>query len=431
MERDSKRLRNSMIYSVFVRNHTNEGTFRGLEKDLERIRNLGTDIIWLMPIYPIGRVSRKGTLGSPYAIQDYRGINPEYGTMEDFLSLVGKIHKFGMKCILDIVYNHTSPDNVLVKEHPEWFYKKSEGGFGNKTSDWTDVIDLDYKNRELWQYQIDTLKFWAEMVDGFRCDVASLVPVEFWNEARRAVEEVRPGCIWLAETVHPGFIIENREQGFIGHSDCEIYQAFDITYDYDIRSAWERCLKGEITLNTYLSAIGQQESMYPEDYCKLRFLENHDNPRAADMISDKRKLVNWMVFSCLLKGTALIYAGQERMMKHAPGLFDKDVLNWEGDNDLSSLIQKLSRIKRDDLFREGRFSATAQEEAGTILMRYEKKTEGILIIANVGYKAECIITNLPEGIYKDELTDLEIPIRNGEITMTGEPLVIRYHRQSM
>lgn len=431
MERDSKRLRNSMIYSVFVRNHTIEGTFLGLEKDLKRIRDLGTDIIWLMPIYPIGRVNRKGTLGSPYAIQDYRGINPEYGTMEDFRFLVEKIHRLEMKCILDIVYNHTSPDSVLVKEHPEWFYKKPDGGFGNKTIEWTDVVDLDYKNRELWQYQIDTLKFWAEMVDGFRCDVAPLVPVEFWIEARKAVEQVRPGCIWLAETVHPDFIIGNREQGFTAHSDCELYQAFDITYDYDIRSVWEGYLKGEITLNTYLNAIRQQESTYPADYCKLRFLENHDNPRAAGMISDKRKLVNWMVFSFLLKGTALVYAGQEMMMKHTPGLFDRDVLHWEDDNDLSGLIQKLSRIKRDNLFREGRFTVKAQEEAGTILMRYEKEAEGILIIANVEDKAERIITDLREGIYKDELTNLEILVKNGEITMTGEPLVIRYRQQTM
>ena len=162
--------RNQVIYSVFVRNHTPEGTFEGVRRDLPRIQALGADIIWLLPIHPIGETARKGTLGSPYAISDYRAVNPEYGTLEDFRRLVEEIHALGMKCIIDVVYHHTSPDSLLAREHPHWFYRREDGSFGNKVGDWSDIIDLDYRDRALWEYQIETLCYWAGMVDGFRCD---------------------------------------------------------------------------------------------------------------------------------------------------------------------------------------------------------------------------------------------------------------------
>ena len=186
-------LRNMVLYSVFVRNHG--GSFSAVEKDIPRIKSLGVDAIWLLPIHPIGRAQRKGTLGSPYAIADYRQVNPEYGTLEDFKRLADEIHSQGMKLMIDVVFHHTSPDSVLVRQHPEWFYRKEDGSFGNHVGDWSDVIDLDYSHKDLWTYQIDTLKMWAEIVDGFRCDVAPLVPLAFWKKARVEVEKVRPGCI--------------------------------------------------------------------------------------------------------------------------------------------------------------------------------------------------------------------------------------------
>ena len=170
-------LRNQVMYSVFVRQYSREGTFAKVEEDLDRIRALGVDVIWFLPIHPIGKKCRKGSLGSPYAIADYRAVNPEFGTLEDFRRLVAAIHARGMKCIIDVVYNHTSPDSWLAQNHPEWFYHKPDGSFGNRIGDWSDIIDLDYGNRALWAYQIETLKFWAGIVDGFRCDVAPLVPL--------------------------------------------------------------------------------------------------------------------------------------------------------------------------------------------------------------------------------------------------------------
>ncbi len=178
--------------------------------------------------------NRKGSLGSPYAISDYRAINPEFGDIDDFKRLCDDIHAKGMKVIIDCVYNHTSPDSVLAREHPDWFYHKANGDFGNKVGDWSDVIDLDYSHQELWDYQIETLCMWAKYVDGFRCDVAPMVPVAFWQKAREAVAKVRPGAIWLAESGDPGFIRFLRTKGAVGGSDSELYSAFDMTYDYDI-----------------------------------------------------------------------------------------------------------------------------------------------------------------------------------------------------
>ena len=183
------KLQNQIIYSVYVRNHTPEGTFRAVIPDLDRIRALGTDIIWFLPIHPIGVEGKKGTLGCPYANRDYRSVNPAYGTMDDFKELVREIHTRGMKCMIDVVYNHTSPDSTLYHEHPDFFYRNADGKPGNKMGDWSDVIDLDYRNKALWDYQIESLKFWAGIVDGFRCDVASFVPLEFWRAAREAVRQ--------------------------------------------------------------------------------------------------------------------------------------------------------------------------------------------------------------------------------------------------
>lgn len=198
----STALREQVIYSVYVRNHTPEGTFRAVIPVLTAsARWNGYRLVHAHP--PHRREGQEGSLGCPYANRDYGTVNPEYGTLEDFKALVDAIHARGMKCIIDVVYNHTSPDAVYVTEHPEFYYRKPDGRFGNKTADWTDVIDLDYSCAALWDAQIQHLCYWAGIVDGFRCDVASLVPVEFWKKAREAVEKVHPGCIWLCRIGAP------------------------------------------------------------------------------------------------------------------------------------------------------------------------------------------------------------------------------------
>ena len=238
MAKDTRlNLRNEIIYCIYVRNHTPEGTFAAIIPDLQRIRGLGADIIWFMPIHPIGETKRKGVEGSPYAIKDYRAVNPAYGTMDDFKELAAAIHDLGMKVMIDVVYNHTSPDSRLVEQHSEWFYRRPNGEMGNKVGEWYDIVDLDYSHSDLWDYQIETLKQWASIVDGFRCDVASLVPLDFWVRARKEVAEVKEGVVWLAESVHPSFLRMNRDRGNVGHSDSELYEAFDIGIITPIKAA--------------------------------------------------------------------------------------------------------------------------------------------------------------------------------------------------
>lgn len=324
----STSIRNLVIYSVFVRNHTPEGTFRAVIPDLPRIHALGTDVVWLMPIHPIGEKNRKGTLGSPYANRDYRTVNPEYGTMSDFRALVDAIHAEGMKCMIDVVYNHTSPDSVLFEEHPEFFFRKPNGEPGNHVGDWSDVIDLDYNVSALWDYQIETLCQWARIVDGFRCDVASFVPVEFWKRARAEVAKVRPGCLWLAETVHRSFGAACRAAGMTCARDSEAFEAFDMEYEYDIQEAFVRYLKGEIPLSCYLDLLDFQENIYPQNYDKLRFLENHDVPRIASHVKSESDLRNHTAMLYFNKGTTLVYAGQEAACSHLPSLFDRDTVDW-------------------------------------------------------------------------------------------------------
>lgn len=195
-----------------------------------------------------------------------------------------------MKCIIDVVYNHTSPDSNLSVEHPEFFYRKPDGNFGNKVGDWSDIIDLDYSNKELWQYQIDSLVMWAKIVDGFRCDVASFVPVEFWKQAREAVAKVNPDCIWLAESVHSSFNVFSRKSGIYTASDYELFDAFDMEYDYDIREVFDKYLKGETSLSHYLDMFNYQEAIYPQNYDKMRCLETTISHESATMLRKRATL---------------------------------------------------------------------------------------------------------------------------------------------
>jgi len=417
-------LRSDVIYSVYVRNHTSEGTFRAVIPDLDRIKALGTDIIWFLPIHPIGVKGKKGSLGCPYANRDYRTVNPEYGTMEDFKALVDEIHARGMKCIIDVVYNHTSPDSILTQEHPEFFYRKPDGSMGNRVGDWTDVVDLDYGCRELWDYQIQSLVMWAQIVDGFRCDVASFVPVEFWCEAREAVERVRPGAIWLAETVHSGFGQFSRMNGMYSANDYEMFRAFDMEYDYDVREVFDKYLKGEIRLSHYIDMLNFQECLYPMNHIKMRCLENHDQPRICHFVKDEKALVNYTAMLYFLKGTTLIYAGQEYCCDHVPSLFEKDVFSRGTGKDISSLLRRLYEVKRSALSCEDGFRGSADDEQDVaILERDDGKSRKLGVFSLRGVPAE-VKVELPDGEYRNLLDDSVVKVSGGVLNCTGDPILL-------
>ncbi|MBO7703802.1 MAG: alpha-amylase [Solobacterium sp.] len=416
-------LRSQVIYQIFTRNYK-DGTFRAVEADLDRIRTLGADWIYLLPIQPSGEVNRKGSMGSPYAIKDYRAIDPVQGTMEEFISLCKTAHQKGLKVMLDVVYNHTSPDSVLSREHPEWFYHKPDGSFGNRVGEWWDVIDLDYSDHGLWEYQIDTLKMWAEYVDGFRCDVAPMIPLEFWLEAREAVEAVRPGCVWLAEAVEPEFIRINRMSGLKTASDGELYQAFDICYDYDVYFRMQSVMAGTSRLEDYLERVNLQEMIFPENYIKLRCLENHDRMRAADLILDERALRNWTAWNYFQKGTVMLYAGQEYEAVHHPTLFDHDPVNFETGKDLTELLVTLKMIKQNPVFRDGFFEAKAIGQ-GVIYaeLRNPAGKRAVGIFAVNGFRSP-IRTDLPYGYYENAVDGSVIEVFDQVLRFDGEPVIL-------
>lgn len=421
----SNAVRDLVIYSVFVRNHTAEGTFRAVIPDLPRIRSLGTDVVWLMPIHPIGEARRKGTLGSPYAIRDYRAVNPEYGTLDDLRALVDAIHANGMRCIIDVVYNHTSPDSVLLSQHPEYFYHKPDGSTGNRVGDWSDIVDLDYSNHGLWDYQIQTLCQWAQIVDGFRCDVASFVPVDFWVRARREVERVHPDCLWLAETVHRSFGAACRAAGMYCARDTEAFEAFDAEYSYDVQEAFDRYLEGRIPLSCYLDLLDFQESVYPQNYDKLRFLENHDLPRIAPRVGGPRALESFTAMLYFLKGTTLVYAGQEVASEHRPSLFDRDPIDWEGGRDLSALMARMARVKREALDADDAFFSSADDGADVAVLRRESHGVRKVGAFCLGGKGATVDVPLPDGAYENLVDGGTARVSDGRLVLDGSPVVVR------
>ena len=420
-----KDLRNLFIYQVYVRNHSLEGNFEGLIKDLDRVKDLGVDIVYLIPIHEIGQKKKKGDLGCPYSIKDYRSINHEYGTFDDFDKLVSEIHKKDMKIMIDVVYNHTSHDSVLLQEHPEYFYKNDQGEFANRVGDWWDITDLDYTNDiGLWDELIDTLLFWTNKgVDGFRWDVTSLLPLEFLEEAHERVLDVNPNTIFLSESVHGGFVSYLRNQGFKCLSESEVYQVFDIAYDYDIHPEFEGYMKGELPFKRYLEVLKKQEEVYPDNYVKLRNLENHDFGRFAPMVdNDIDKINNWTALNFFSKGCTMIYAGQERLDNNLPSLFDKDLVNWDG-LDISPLISKLADITKDKIFSYG-FYDIRITELEIYVGQYSYLGKELVGLFNVGLVEGSFNIDIPDGEYTNVINDKKIVVKDGMIELSKDPIIL-------
>ncbi len=384
-ENTDARLQNQIIYSVYVRAHTEEGTFLSIVPDLDRIRALGADWIWFMPIHPIGVKGKKGSLGCPYANRDYR-----------------------------------------LAEHPEFYWRDAEGNTGNKIGDWADVIDLDYRKSALWDYQIESLKMWARIVDGFRCDVAPFVPVEFWKRARAAVGEVNPDCVWLAESVHLSFGNYVRREGFPCTRDTELYEAFDLEYQYDIWESFERFLEGKALLHEFCEQLNFQEAVYPENYNKLRYLENHDQKRIASRVKDEGALDNYTAMLYFLKGTTLLYAGQEFSCTHTPSLFEKEVFPRTG-RDLSALLARLARFKKACL-GGGFFVARADDERAIAVM--ERSGIGFRAVGVFSLRGERgpVRVEAPDGEYPEWVRGGRVLVKNGQILCTGEPIIFTLPR---
>lgn len=422
----SANLRNQVIYQVFVRQHSKTGDFKGLIEDLDRISNLGVDILYLLPIHPIGQKNKKGTLGCPYSIQDYRKINPRLGTLEDFKKLIEETHKRNMKLMIDVVFNHTSRDSYILQTHPEWMYKKN-GMFSGKVGDWWDVTDLDYSHKGLWKELIDTLCFWAKLgVDGFRCDVASMVPLEFWIEARKALKEINSDFIMLAESIDLGFIKQIRDSGFEAASDCELYEAFDMEYDYDIWKKYERYLETREGLEEWLDGLRMQESIYPKNYVKIHALENHDRKRAAMFVRDGVRLRNLNALIYFLKGTTFIYAGQEACEEKLESLFDIDLVDWTtiGKYNMPEVMKQCYKLKKDPILTKGIYTIH-ETNLEVVHISYQTQDKTLECVFNIGNVEGNIPSVLQNGEYKNLFDNETILIHNGMLQIGSNPIIIK------
>jgi glycosidase len=416
--------RNLVIYEIYVRNHGPHGTFADVEADLPRIRAMGVDVIWFMPIHPIGQVKRKGKLGCPYSIADYREVNPEYGAKADFARLIERAHGLGFKVMIDVVYNHTAHDSVLVREHPEWFHQDERGVPATTVPEWSDVIDLRHPNEGLSAYLIETLQGWARFgVDGFRCDVASLLPEEFWTSAHHAVAEVKPDVIWLAESVYAGFIAARRADGLIGISDSELYHAFDLTYDYDICSIWQAAVAGRAPVVRYLEMLRFQDGIYPANFVKMRCVENHDQPRIMKLAPSRSQALAWTAFEAFNKGAFLIYGGQESAATHTPSLFDVDKVPW-GNYELQHFLTTLANLKKDPAIISGQLVLLESEPA--IQAAWHWPGASLYGVFNAGAATGQTTVRLADGIYTDLLSGALVSVKHGRTAMPDSAFIVRY-----
>jgi len=414
-------LRSYTFYQVFPRQHSKKQNFEGIVDDLDRIKALGVDVIYLLPIHPIGKKARKGTKGSPYSIVDYYQIHEDLGTLEDFKIFVSQAHQKGLKVMMDIVFNHTSRDSKLVYEKPEWFYKNQAGEFANRVGDWSDITDLDFKHREVWDYLIDVLKYWSAIVDGFRCDVAPLLPIDFWIEAREACEQINPELIWLTESVHPGFIKYLRDLGYECSSDSEMYQAFDICYDYDIFDYMDEYLKEPKKLSQWLDEIQRQEVIYPKNYVKLRSFENHDQKRLRSKVRNHEHFMQMIALNFFLKGSAFIYAGMEHEIDHSPTLFEDDLVPWQKEHSIESYIHRLAALKKQPIFIDGIFNF--HHKIDVAVLSYTYQHQFLLGIFNLE-EEKVVEVPLIDGIYTNFIDESDIEVKHGKIELSHTPIII-------
>lgn len=415
------RLRSYTFYQVFPRQHTPSHDFKGLINDLDRIQQLGVDVIYLTPIHPIGIKSRKGSQGSPYSIVDYMKIHEDLGSWDDFIHLVDDIHKRKMKLMIDIVFNHTARDAKYVDQHPHWYVRNARGELANRVGDWSDIADLDFKHDDLRAFLIDVLAFWAPHVDGFRCDVAPLIPLDFWMEARQQVDIINPDLIWLSESVHPGFIKYLRDLGFECHSDSEMYQVFDILYDYDIFEDMNAYLKDPKTLSLWMDAIERQETIYPKNYIKLRSFENHDQPRLRSKVRDEAHFKQMVALSFFLKGSSFIYAGMEHQSTHHPSLFEYDEVKWQPSLSLEPFFRRLALFKKQPIFTHGQFHIHHQEDV--VVIRYQYQHQMVVGIFNLEQQTKVKVP-LIDGIYTNFINEHDVIVKDSSIELNDEPIII-------
>ncbi|WP_298391877.1 alpha-amylase family glycosyl hydrolase [Hydrotalea sp.] len=355
------------IYEVNIRQYTPEGTFGAFAQHLPRLQQMGVRILWFMPITPIGQLNRLGTLGSYYACSSYTDINPEFGTIADFKAVVQQAQALGMKVIIDWVANHTGWDHHWTKEHPDWYVKDAHGNFTEKNG-WKDVIDLDYTQSEMRKAMIAAMQFWIHTthIDGFRCDMAHLVPLDFWMEARQQCDTVKP-LFWLAET-----------------ENVPYHDAFDVSYAWDWMHQTEAYVKGTAGMSNLYNTL-HNYSQYPANSYKLFFTSNHDENSWNGTEYEKYggAALPLAVHSFLWKGFPLIYSGQESPNKKRLSFFNKDEIEWQQPLGLAHLYTGLAGLRQTALVMQGETFILPVNSNNVMAFMRHWQNEVLLVMLNL------------------------------------------------
>ena len=390
----------SVMYEVNIRQFSPEGTFAGVEAQLPRLKDLGVDILWLMPMYEIGTEGRKGTLGSYYAISDYKKVNPEFGTMEDFEHLLAAAHKLGFKVILDWVANQTAPDNVWMTEKPADFYERDADGNAIWEYDWTDTRSLNYENEDVWWAQDDAMRFWLEKgVDGFRCDAAGEVPAEFWKGILPKMNKDYPDIYLLAEAERDNL--------------ADASETFDANYAWELHHLLNSLAQGRKTVADLKDYIARDAARFPKEAFRLTFTSNHDeNSWSGTEFEREGAAANACAVLCFtLPGSQpLIYTGQEIGLSRRLEFFEKDPITDWYPNEYTTFWKKLIDLKH------GNPALAAGEKGGPIqnidapdgVIAFSRAVKGnkVVVLANFGV-APAVIPGEAEGEAKeaDGVTD--------------------------
>lgn len=421
-----KELLSQVIYQVYVRNYTKEGTFKALLNKLDYIKDLGVDILYVLPIHEIGEKGRKGTLGSPYAIKDYYSVNHELGNLDDFKELIRETHKRGMKIMMDIVFNHTSRDSILIKEHEDFYYHNKDNKLSNKVGDWSDVYDLDYSNNKLEKYLIDNIKYYVGLgIDGFRFDVCSLIPLKFFKSLRK---EIKDKPILLGESIELSFIKYMRSINADNCTDSELYECFDLLYPYEIFADMKEYFtkKDLYSFKKLKLKLEQQYYYLPEKAIKINCLENHDQERIASYFQGNG-LYSITALSFFNKGTGFIYGGQECKDNHLPSLFDKDDINLKvEDTEFFNFIKSLISFKHQK-FNNSIINTTyiQDDEKDTLIAINQYPDFEIIGLFNMSESPKTITSEtLKNKEYIDLLTNEKVVISNNSIEI-DRPLFLK------
>ena len=404
--------KDAVIYEVNIRQHTTEGTFNAFAKDIPRLKNMGIDILWFMPIHPIGEKNRKGTEGSYYAVRDYKAINPSFGTENDFRNLVKTAHDNGMKVLIDWVANHTAWDHIWTETHPEFYTKNDAGELTPPVADWEDVIDLNYDNKDLRIAMADALKYWiAEFdIDGYRCDVAGMVPTDFWNGIRKELDAIKP-VFMLAEGEETELHVE----------------AFDMSYSWELMHLMRQVASGEETTKAIKDMYARDFERYPAGYYKMNIITNHDenswNGTADEFFGEAQEA--WFVFAATTYGMPLVYSGQEANNKKRIEFFEKDPIDWSGGYTFQQLYSIMFQAKsQNPALWNGDFGGTLEwieTTADDKILAFRRVKDDRSILALINISGERVEFELDQ-----DYLDMQRVFGGGAISVSKEQVIAPY-----